>query len=79
MYLCSMEEKKLLYTINNLGPEFITWEQPFNLSEVKRAALLNAERPMLIMAICCQYGILTELSSRKDPCLLWLSAANMVF
>ena len=57
-----MEEKKLLYTINNLGPEFITWEQPFNLSEVKRAALLNAERPMLIMAICCQYGILTELS-----------------
>ena len=57
-----MEEKKLLYTINNLGPEFITWEQPFNLSEVKRAALLNAEKPMLIMAICCQYGILTELS-----------------
>jgi hypothetical protein len=62
VYLCSMEENKLLYTIYNLGPEFITWEQPFDLSEVKRAALLNAEMPMLIMAICCQYGILTEVS-----------------
>ena len=62
VYLCSMEENKLLYTIYNLGPEFITWEQPFDLSEVKRAALLNAEMPMLIMAICCQYGLMTEVS-----------------
>ena len=57
-----MEENKLQYTIYNLGPEFITWEQPFDLSEVKRVALLNAERPMLIMALCCQYGVLTEVS-----------------
>mgnify|MGYP002525275830 FL=1 len=57
-----MEENKLLYTINNLGPEFITWEQPFDLSEVKRAALLNAEMPMLIMALCSQYGVMTEVS-----------------
>ena len=62
VYLCGMEENKLLYTIYNLGPKFITWEQPFDLSEVKRAALMNAERPMLIMAICCQYGQMTEVS-----------------
>ena len=62
MYLCSMEENKLLYTIYNLGPEYITWEQPFDLSEVKRAALLNAEKPMLVMALCSQYGVMTEVS-----------------
>ena len=57
-----MEDNKLLYSFYSLGPEFITWEQPFDISEVKRAALMNAERPMLIMAICCQYGIMTEVS-----------------
>ena len=54
-------EKKLLFSFYNLGPEFITSEEPF-ISEVKRAALMNAERPMLIMAVCCQYGIMTEVS-----------------
>lgn len=61
VYLCTME-KKLLYSFYNLGSEFITWEHPFDLSEVKKAALMNAERPMLIMAVCCQYGIMTEVS-----------------
>lgn len=62
VYLCSMEGNKLQYSFYNLGPEYITWEQPFDISEVKRAALMNAEKPMLIMAICCQYGVLTDLS-----------------
>ena len=61
VYLCSMEENKLLYSFHSLGPEFITLEEPF-ISEVKRAALMNAESPMLIMAICCQYGLMTEVS-----------------
>ena len=57
-----MDKNKLLYSFYNLGPEFITWELPIDISEVKRAALMNGEKPMLIMAICCQYGILTEVS-----------------
>ena len=62
VYLCNMDEKKLLYTFYNYGPEFIAWVKAANLPELSKAALRNNEEAMLIMAISYQYGVLTEVS-----------------
>jgi len=57
-----MDEKKLLYTFYNYGPEFIAWVKAADLPELSKAALRNDEEAMLIMAISYQYGVLTEVS-----------------
>ena len=62
VYLCNMDEKKLLYTFYNYGPEFIAWVKASDLLELSKAALKNDEEAMLIMAISYQYGVLTEVS-----------------
>ena len=62
VYLCNMDERKLLYTFYNYGPEFIAWVKTADLPELSKAALRNDEEAMLIMAISYQYGVLTEVS-----------------
>ena len=62
VYLCNMDEKKLLYTFYNYGPELIAWVKAADLPELLKNALRNEEEAMLIMAISYQYGVLTEVS-----------------
>lgn len=62
VYLCNMDEKKLLYTFYNYGPELIAWVKAADLPELSKNALRNEEEAMLIMAISYQYGVLTEVS-----------------
>ena len=57
-----MDEKKLLYTFYNYGPEFIAWVKVADLPVLSKAALMNDEEAMLIMAISYQYGVMTEVS-----------------
>ena len=62
LYLCNMDEKKLLYTFYNYGPELIAGIEAADLPELSKAALMNDEEAMLIMAISYQYGVMTEVS-----------------
>ena len=57
-----MDEKKLLYTFYNYGPELIAGVEAADLPELSKAALMNDEEAMLIMAISYQYGVMTEVS-----------------